>query len=75
MYRVPFVVSSFGVCLLVFFRSKQALFLRLLPLMFLGTFSSLYNYHIGQYGVYRKVDEFYKFLGSKEGTEVGERAK
>lgn len=65
MFRIPFVIGSFGVCLLVLFRSKQPLHVRLLPLVFLGSFSSIYNYHIGQYGVYRNLDGIYGFLTHK----------
>ena len=52
-------------------RSKQPLFLRLMPLLFLGSFASIYNYHIGQYGVYRNVDELFKVLTDKRDTQVG----
>jgi len=76
MFRIPFVVGSFGVCLLAFFRSSKPLYLRLLPLIFLGTFSSMYNYHIGQYGVYRHLDDIYGFLTRLEGdTAVGREAR
>ena len=74
MFRIPFVIASFGFCLLVFFRSKQPLYVRLLPLTFLGTFSSIYNYHIGQYGVYRNIDTIYSFLTAKSDTQVGSEA-
>jgi len=75
MFRIPFVIGSFGFCLLVFFRSKQPLYVRMLPLIFLGSFSSIYNYHIGQYGVYRSIDEIYSFLTLKPDSEVGRDAK
>jgi hypothetical protein len=68
MYRIPFVAASFGFCLMFFMRSKQPLFLRLMPLLFLGSFASIYNYHIGQYGVYRNVDELFKVLTDKRDT-------
>jgi hypothetical protein len=48
---------------------------RILPLIFLGSFSSIYNYHIGQYGVYRNIDSIYSFLTTKEDTEVGKDAR
>jgi hypothetical protein len=47
MYRVPFVAASFGFCVAFFLRSKKPLYFRMLPLLFLGSFSSLYNYQIG----------------------------
>jgi hypothetical protein len=47
MYRIPFLAGSFGFCLSYFMRSKSSLQVRLLPLLFLGTFSSVYNYHVG----------------------------
>jgi hypothetical protein len=47
MYRIPFIAGSMGFCLAFFFRSPKPLPLRLLPLIFLGSFSSLYNYQIG----------------------------
>ena len=76
MFRIPFVIGSFGVCLLAFFRpTRQPLYIRLLPLVFLGTFSSMYNYHLGQYGVYRNIDKIYEFLTGKEESEVGREAK
>lgn len=71
MYRVPFVAGSFGFCLAFFFRSKQPLFLRTVPLLFLGTFASIYNYQVGQYGVYRNVDSIFTVLTDKRDTEVG----
>ena len=47
MYRVPFMAGSFLVCMLSLFRSKRPLYVRMMPLIFLGSFTSLYNYHIG----------------------------
>lgn len=47
MYRVPAIVGSMGFCLAFFLKSPKPLALRLMPLIFLGTFSSLYNYQIG----------------------------
>ena len=71
MYRIPFMAASFGFCIMIFMRSKQTLYLRLLPLLFLGSFTSMYNYQIGQYGVYRNVDELYRVLTDKRDSEVG----
>jgi hypothetical protein len=45
-----------------------------MPLMFLGSFASLYNYQIGQYGIYRNLDDLYKKLTDKRDTEVGMKA-
>ena len=75
MFRIPFVIASFGVCMLSLFRSRKPLYVRILPLIFLGSFSSIYNYHIGQYGVYRNIDSIYSFLTTKEDTEVGKDAR
>lgn len=75
MFPIPFVIASFGVCMLSLFRSRKPLYVRILPLIFLGSFSSIYNYHIGQYGVYKHIDGFYAFLTAKEETEVGRQAK
>jgi hypothetical protein len=74
MYRIPFITGSFGFCLAIFLKSKQALHVRLLPLLFLGTFASLYNYQIGQYGVYRNVDSLFQLLTDKRDSEVGSQA-
>ena len=65
MYRIPFMAASFGFCLIVFFRKKLPLHLRMLPLVFLGSFTSLYNYQIGQYGLYRNLDGIFQFLLEK----------
>ena len=43
MYRIPFVAASFGFCLFFFLRSKANLALKMMPLIFLGSFCSLYN--------------------------------
>lgn len=75
MFRIPFVIASFGVCMLSMFRSRKPLYVRILPLIFLGSFSSIYNYHIGQYGVYKHIDGFYSFLTAKEDSEVGRQAR
>jgi len=46
MYRIPFMAGSLGFCLAIFFKSKHPI-LRIFPLLSLGTFASLYNYHVG----------------------------
>ncbi|TNV78704.1 hypothetical protein FGO68_gene12187 [Halteria grandinella] len=74
MYRIPFMAGSFGFCLAFFLKSKMSLHVRLLPLMFLGSFASMYNYQVGQYGVYRNIDEIYKVLTDKRDSEVGGQA-
>ena len=75
MYRIPFIASSFTFCLLILFRSRKPLHLRLLPLFFFGTFASMYNYQIGQYGVYKNIDKLMAFMAEKEGSEVSNRTK
>ncbi len=75
MYRIPFVVCSFGVCLFVLFNTRMSLHFRLLPTLFLGTFSSMYNYHVGQYGLYRNLDGLYAFLLAKGETRVAREAR
>jgi hypothetical protein len=70
MYRIPFVAGSLGFCVAFFLRSKRPLYFRMMPLIFLGSFSSLYNYQIGQYGVYRTVDDFFDFLTTKKDSQV-----
>ena len=50
------------------------MYLRMMPLIFFGTFSSMYNYHIGQYGVYRNVDILMKVLTEKQDCQVGRDA-
>ena len=47
MYRIPFITGSMGFCLAFFLRSPKPLSIRMMPLIFLGSFSSLYNYQIG----------------------------
>ena len=74
MYRVPFLAASLGFCLMMFFRTQKPLIVRLFPLLVLGTFSSVYHYNIGQYGVYRNVDLIFKVLTDKRDSEVGRHA-
>lgn len=74
MYRIPFMAASAGFCLIFFMKSKMSLHVRLLPLMFLGSFASMYNYQVGQYGVYRNLDEIFKVLTDKRDSEVGGQA-
>jgi len=47
MYRIPFIAGSFGFCLAFFLKSPKSLAIRMMPLIFLGSFSSMYNYQIG----------------------------
>ena len=47
MYRIPFIAGSMGFCLAFFLRSPKTLAIRMMPLIFLGSFSSMYNYQIG----------------------------
>ena len=75
MYRVPFVSVSFAICFLFLFKTNKPLPVRLFPLLFLGSFSALYNYHVGQYGVYKNIDSFMKILSEKGDTEVGSRTR
>lgn len=75
MYRFPFVGGSMAFCLIFFFQSKSPLQIRMLPLMFLGSFASFYNYQIGQYGVYKNIDSIMKLMtDKKDNTEVGRMA-
>ena len=74
MYRIPFLTASFGICLTYFYRSRKSIFVRLMPLMSLGTFASMYHYHIGQYGIYKNVDILFKVLTDKPDSDVGKDA-
>ena len=42
--------------------------------MSLGTFASMYHYHIGQYGIYKNVDILFKVLTDKPDSDVGKDA-
>ena len=64
------MAGSMMVCLLSLFRSKKPFAVRLMPLMFLGSFAGLYNYQIGQYGVYKNLDKITTLMTSKPETEV-----
>jgi len=75
MYRVPFMAASFGFCVMVFFKRKLALHVRLLPALFLGGFTSLYNYQVGQYGLYKNVDALFQLLLDKRDSQVALEAQ
>jgi len=75
MYRVPFMAASFGLCVMVFFKRKLSLHVRLLPALFLGGFTSLYNYQIGQYGLYKNVDSLFQMLLDKRESQVCSEAQ
>ena len=47
MFRIPFLAGSMGFCLAFFLRSNKPLAIRMMPLIFLGSFSSMYNYQVG----------------------------
>ena len=75
MYRIPFMAGSFAFCVMVFFKRKLALHVRLLPALFLGGFTSLYNYQIGQYGLYKNVDSLFQLLLDKRDSQVAHEAQ
>jgi glucan phosphoethanolaminetransferase (alkaline phosphatase superfamily) len=75
MYRIPFVAGSMAFSIIFFLKAKYSLSVRLMPLIFLGSFSSLYHYHIGQYGVYKNIDSILGIMTEKGNkTEVSKLA-
>lgn len=71
MYRVPFVAGIFTLCMSVFFKKTLPIHLRLMPLLTLGTFATLFNFQIGQYGLYRNIDNIIEVLTDKPETLAG----
>ena len=70
-YRAGFLIFALSICSLTLFKANWAWHFRLFPLMFLGSFSSMYNQEIGQYGVYRKIDAYIDMLQKNKESEVG----
>ena len=56
MYRVPFLALMSTLCLLSVMRTRMNLVIRFAPPLVTMPFIHMYNQHIGQYGVHRRVD-------------------
>ena len=64
-YRVPFMAISMTVCLLAAFNSNRGLVFRFFPTIALMPFISLYNHHIGQYGVHKEIDSILDLMADE----------
>jgi hypothetical protein len=61
-YRIPFLAVTFTLCVLSACNTRKSLFVRLAPPVIIMPFLSMYNAHIGMYGVHRKVDSLIEEL-------------
>ena len=46
-----------------------------MPLVFVGSFASLFTHNIGMYGVYKNIDSIMKILTDKGDTKVGKETQ
>lgn len=61
-YRVPFLAITFTLCVLSACNTKKSIFVRLGPPIVIMPFITMYNAHIGMYGVHKKVDSLLEEL-------------
>eukprot|EP00347_Sterkiella_histriomuscorum_P022416 403338569 len=74
-YRFPYFALSLLVCVSTFFNQKIPKHFKIIPIMILGGFNTMFHHQIGMYGVYKKMDEIVEVLTEKEDTQIAKDTK
>lgn len=55
-YRVPFLAFTMTFCLVSAGNTRRSIVARAGPALFVMPFVTMYNHHVGMYGVHKKID-------------------
>ena len=61
-YRTPFFAGAMTICVLTAVNTSRSLAFRFLPVIVFAPFITLYNHHIGMYGVHREIDSVLELM-------------
>jgi hypothetical protein len=61
-YRWTFMLFATMVCVTTAASPKRSMPLRIVPTLIIGPFLSLYNHHVGNFGIHRNIDSLFKTL-------------
>ena len=74
-YRLPFFAVSMTICFLSASNSSKGLTFRFLPSIVFIPFITLYNNHIGMYGVRKEIDSILELMAGETPPKTEEDGK